>query len=229
MDTIINNIENIEEYKNIFKNIQRLKINNFLNNQFAEELFKYAFFDKNWVLASGISKNKYEKQDIPQNKKINDLQIKNVNNAFSKNEFSYIFYRNMNQKNMSSVEFTLRKRLSSPEFINKLNEITNLGLKKLTTLFMSKYKSGSFLSPHSDKGNGRLAFVINLSKFWKPQYGGCLHFMNDERTEIIDTFVPNFNTFVIFHVPENTGISHYVSHVVSNIKFSRYAITGWFE
>ena len=48
MDIIINNIENIEEHKNIFKNIQRLKINNFLNNHFAEELFKYAFLDVNF-------------------------------------------------------------------------------------------------------------------------------------------------------------------------------------
>ena len=133
MDNIINNIENIEEYKSTFKTIQRLKINNFLNNHYAEELFKYAFFDKNWVLASGIGKNKYEKQDNPQNKKINDLQIKNVNTAFSKNDFSYLFYRNMNQQNMSYLEFSLRKILNSEECVDKLNLMTDLILKKLNT------------------------------------------------------------------------------------------------
>ena len=45
---------------------------------------------------------------------------------------------------------------------------------------MSRYKGGHFLSPHSDKGNGKIAFVISLTKKWKPEYGGILHFMNDD-------------------------------------------------
>ena len=134
-----------------------------------------------------------------------------------------------NSKNISFFEFNLRKILNSKHVIDMLNEITGLNLKGITTLFLSKYKSGNFLSPHSDKGNGRLAFVINLTKFWKPQYGGNLHFMNDERTEITDTFTPEFNNFVIFNVPEGDGVPHYVSHVVQNVKVSRYAVTGWFE
>jgi Rps23 Pro-64 3,4-dihydroxylase Tpa1-like proline 4-hydroxylase len=53
--------------------------------------------------------------------------------------------------------------------------------------------------------------------------------MNDARTEITDSFIPQFNQFVIFHVPEQTGISHFVSSVVQNVKYSRYSITGWFS
>ena len=135
----------------------------------------------------------------------------------------------MNNQNISYFEFILRKTLNSHAFIDILNNITGLNLTQLTTLFLSKYKSGNFLSPHSDQGNGRLAFVINLSKFWKPQYGGNLHFLNDDRTEIIETFVPGFNNMLIFYVPEENGIPHYVSHIAPNVKFSRYAITGWFN
>lgn len=229
MENVINKIENMEELKEIFKQKERLRISNFLKMQFAEFAFKQAFSEKNWILATGIDKVKYEKPDNIQNQKINALQIKNVNNAFVKDQFSYIFHRAMNSKNMSYLEFTLRKYLNSEIFINKLNEITGLGLSQLTTLFMSKYSSGNFLSPHSDKGNGRLAFVINLTKYWRPQYGGNLHFLNDDRTEIIDTYVPQFNTFVIFHVPEEKGIPHYVSHVTPNLKLSRFAVTGWFN
>ena len=222
--------EDIENLKYIYiSNNKKLKIPNFLESQFAEELFKHAFFEKNWNLASGIDKNKFEKQNIPQFDKINNLQIKNVSSAFGKDQFSYIFYRSMNNsKNISFLEFTLRKILNSPEFINTLNEITGLELTQLTTLFMSKYKSGNFLSPHSDRGNGRLAFVINLTKFWKPQYGGNLHFMNDDRTEILDTFVPEFNNLVVFYVPEGDGVPHFVSHVAPNVKHNRFAVTGWF-
>lgn len=228
MDHVINKIDNIENLRVIFENNQKLKINNFLNEEFAETAFKYAFLEKNWILSTGINTNKYEKKDSLEFQKINNLQIKNVNTAFGKDHFSYIFYRNMNGINMTYTEFTLRQILGSSEFIKKLNEITGLTLTKLNTLFMSKYKSGNFLSPHSDNGNGRLAFVINLTKFWKPQYGGSLHFMNKERTEIIETFVPEFNNFIIFHVPDGVGIPHFVGHVAPNVKFSRYAVSGWF-
>lgn len=229
MSNIINKIENIDDLRAVFETKQKLKIDKFLNEQFAENLYKHAILEKNWSLSTGINNQKYDKKDTLQNQKINTLQIENVNNAFKKDQFSYVFYRSMNGINMSYFEFALREILSSESFIDILNEITNLKLSKLTTLFMSKYKSGNFLSPHSDKGNGRLAFVINLSKLWKPQYGGSLHFMNKERTEITETYVPQFNNFLIFNVPEIEGISHFVGHVSPNVKFSRYAITGWFD
>lgn len=228
-ENIINNIENIELLNTEFNNFKKIKISNFLNEQFAELLYKHATLEKNWILSTGIDNNKYEKANNKQNEKINSLQIKNVNNAFLKNQFSYIFYRSMNNVNISFIEFKLRKYLNSESFISKLNEITNLGLTQLTTLFMSKYSSGNFLSPHSDRGNGRLAFVINLTKYWKPQYGGNLHFLDEDRKEIIHTYVPEFNNLIIFNVPEEKSVPHYVSHVISNIKLSRYAITGWFN
>jgi Rps23 Pro-64 3,4-dihydroxylase Tpa1-like proline 4-hydroxylase len=228
MDNILNNIENIDELNLNFKKNQKLKINNFLKIQIAEAIYKQAYLEKNWILASGINKNKYEKTDNLSNQKANLLQIKNVNNSFGNDQFSYIFYRSMNATNMSYLEFTLRQSLSSPQFIETLNQITGLGLTKLTTLFLSKYKAGNFLSPHSDNGNGRLAFVLNLSKYWKPQYGGVLHFMDDNRNEIIESFVPGFNNFIIFYVPEGKGIPHFVSHVSPNVKFPRFAVTGWF-
>ena len=68
---------------------------NFLNEQFAELLYKHATLEKNWILSTGIDNNKYEKANNKQNEKINALQIKNVNNAFFKNQFSYIFYRSI--------------------------------------------------------------------------------------------------------------------------------------
>lgn len=233
-ETKLNNVLNSENINNViylkekFEINGRLKISNFLNQQFANYLFHYSYSNKNWLLATGIESVKYLKPSTPLNDKINNKQIKNVNEAFGKDNFSYIFYRSMNSKNMSYFEFALRQTMNSPVFINFLNEITGLELVGLNTLFLSKYKSGNFLSPHSDKGNGKLAFVINISSGWKPQYGGVLHFMNDERTEIIDSFVPEFNSFVIFNVPHPHGIPHFVSHVSPNVRFNRYAITGWF-
>ena len=215
--------------KQIFLDKSRIKITSFLTPEFLQVLSKHIITEKKWKLATGIDANKYEKDVTPQNEKANALQIKNVANAFGQDRFSYIFYRGFSGKNMSICEFTIRKVLGSPEFIEFLNSITGLGLTQLTTLFLSKYKSGNFLSPHSDKGNGRLAFVLNLSMGWKPQYGGNLHFMNEDRTEIIETVVPEYNSFYVFYVPEGNGIPHFVGHVVPGVKLLRYAVTGWFN
>ncbi len=230
MNQIVNSIENIDSLKSQFAINNKVKITNFLNAQFAELLFQHIVTNKNWSLATGIDKVKYEKKHMPQNDNANNAQIKRVSSSFGKDHFTYIFYRSMNNTgNVSYFEFTLRKILNSFEFISILNEITGLHLSKLNTLFLSRYKSNNFLSPHSDRGNGRLAFVLSMTKNWKPQYGGILHFMNDERTEILESIVPSFNSLFLFHVPDNEGVSHFVSHVSPNVVYSRYAITGWFE
>jgi len=226
---IINYTHNLDNLKTQFSLYKKLKVDNILDLPFADVLYNFSLNDKEWVLSTGINRNKYEKKDIPDFYNINQLQIKNVHNAFKDDQFSYIFYRNMNNKKCSYIEFLIRRALSSEKFIQFLNYITGLNLTTLKTMFLSKYKSGNFLSPHSDKGNGKLAFVVNLSKFWKPQYGGNLHFLNTTRTEIIDTFVPAFNNLVIFEVPDHGGIPHYVSHVAPNIKYPRIAITGWYS
>ena len=226
---IINYSLHTDNFYEIFKINKKIKIDNILDEYFADALYKFSSLSKDWVLSTGINKNKFEKKDTQQFANANQLQIKNVQNAFKEDQFSYAFYRNMNNQKCSYLEFLIRKELSSPKFIEYLNKITGLTLTTLKTLFLSKYKAGNFLSPHSDHGNGRLAFVINLTKFWKPQYGGNLHFLNEDRTEIIDTYVPGFNNLMLFDVPENTGIPHYVSHIVPNVKYSRFAITGWFE
>ena len=83
----------------------------------------------------------------------------------------------MNNNKPNFLEFCVRKQLNSEKFIKMINNITNIRMSlKLNTMFLSKYKSNNFLSPHSDKGNGKVAFVLNLSKFWKPQYGGNIEF-----------------------------------------------------
>ena len=228
MDKIINEID-INKFKYEFQNKNIIRINNFLKDDFVEVLFKDIINEKNWTLATGIDQMKYEKNNDKKLENINKLQIKNVNNAFGNDRFTYIFYRSMNGIKMSYFEFTLRNILNSKSFIDVLNEITGLELSTLTTLFLSKYTSGNFLSPHSDKGNGSLAFVINLTKYWKPQYGGILHFMDEYRKEIINSYVPTFNTFLIFYIPKENGIPHFISHVSPNVKVSRYAITGWFN
>ena len=149
--------------------------------------------------------------------------------TFGEDGFSYVFYRTMSDEKVKFLpEKTMRDLLMSPYFMDMVYKMTGIKVTQLNQMFLSRYKSGHFLAPHSDINNGKIAFVINFSFRWKPQYGGVLHFLSEDRIDIIDSYVPKFNSMMMFEVPKN-GIPHFVSHVAPNVKPNRYALTGWYS
>ena len=156
--------------------------------------------------------------------------INKATKAFKQNKFSFSFYRTLNNhpSKCICIECYTKYIFKNINIIQKIRSITNMDITTAHDIFISKYSYGNFLSVHSDKNNGRIAFILNLSKDWKPQYGGLLHILDDNRIDVIKTITPRFNTLTLFYIPENKGIPHFVSHI--NIKHSnRYAITGWFS
>jgi 3-hydroxymyristoyl/3-hydroxydecanoyl-(acyl carrier protein) dehydratase len=113
MDFIINyNNDKIDELKEKFDNNNNIiSIPDIFANEFAELVFKYSLTEKNWVLACGIDKVRYENKIIPMNQQKNDLLGIEVNKAFSQNRFSYIFHRTMNNKKPSLIEQKIRRAL----------------------------------------------------------------------------------------------------------------------
>lgn len=91
----------------------------------------------------------------------------------------------------------------------------------------SLYAGGHFLTDHDDlvevEGR-RLAYVLNLAKDWRPDWGGYLNFM-DAKGNIVAGFMPRFNTMNLFLVP----VRHNVSLVAPFAPVGRFAITGWFR
>lgn len=220
-----------------FQTTRKVKISSLLHEMFAEKLYQHILRmpDNQWYVACGIRNIKYEKKLLPMYQKKNQDNINEANKTFGKGEFSYTFHRAMNnvQNEISQFELILRNVLGSQEFMQLLSKITQLPITQLNTMFLSRYRSGQFLSPHSDKGNGKIAYVINLTKNWLPQYGGNLHFLSEDRKRIIETWTPEFNNMVIFYVPpeeeKDCGMPHFVGHVAPNVKNTRYAITGWYS
>ncbi len=223
------------ELKNEFEKNKKLIIHHIFKEDEIEKLYRFLtrLLPQYWVCATCVKKDRLE---LPLTDKRNAARIKMVNEAFGRNEFSFYFYRtfNANPLQYSPIEYELRNYMSSQIFIDFLNKVTQLNLTKLNTLFVSKYTANCFLSTHNDAGNGRVAFVLHLTKDWKPQYGGHLHFLDNSRTKIIETFTPTFNSLMIFEVPEKTetfegGIPHFVGHVAQNVQIPRISITGWYE
>jgi Rps23 Pro-64 3,4-dihydroxylase Tpa1-like proline 4-hydroxylase len=89
------------------------------------------------------------------------------------------------------------------------------------------YAGGHFLTEHDDlvESEGRrLAYVLNMTRDWKPDWGGYLNIL-DAEGDIEAGFMPRFNTMNLFLVP----LRHHVSVVAPFAPVGRYAITGWFR
>ncbi|MEX2334669.1 MAG: 2OG-Fe(II) oxygenase family protein [Pseudohongiella sp.] len=91
----------------------------------------------------------------------------------------------------------------------------------------TRYLSGNFLTRHNDyhPDEGRLvAYVMNLSPEWHPDWGGLLQFYEQDGTPR-DAWTPQFNTLTLFDVSH----VHAVTFVAPYAKVPRFAITGWFR
>ncbi|WP_164156722.1 2OG-Fe(II) oxygenase [Sandarakinorhabdus rubra] len=89
------------------------------------------------------------------------------------------------------------------------------------------YAGGHFLTEHDDlvESEGRrLAYVLNLAKDWRPDWGGYLNIL-DDKGNIVAGFMPRFNCLNLFLVP----LRHHVSLVAPFAPVGRLAITGWFR
>lgn len=231
--SIMNNNIDTNKYKELYDKDNIVVINNFLNIEKAEQIYTYIHNNKpknTWT--SSVCYDNVKSDLIYKNSKKAQIQknIKKATDAFNKNKFAFSFQRTLNNNNVPSIEGFTTYLFKNQSIIDKINEITSLNVERAHDIFISKYRFGDFLSPHCDKNNGRIAFVLNLTKNWKPQYGGILHIMNQDRTEIIRSIVPKFNSLVLFYIPPENGIPHFVSHInINNNGLYRYAITGWFS
>jgi Rps23 Pro-64 3,4-dihydroxylase Tpa1-like proline 4-hydroxylase len=101
------------------------------------------------------------------------------------------------------------------------------GIEAINSIYAqaTMYTRGNFLVAHDDHvdaENRRLAYVINLTRQWRPDWGGLLHFSGNDKS-VVDTFYPHFNSLALFTVPQ----THFVSYVPPFADGERNAITGW--
>lgn len=109
------------------------------------------------------------------------------------------------------------------QFIEVLGDWQHDNLKLLKH-FASVYDRGDFLSIHPDP-NYDVAFILNLTKDWRYEYGGCLTVFDEDKPRVI---LPEFNSLVLMFLGEK-GIDHYVSEVSRLAPHPRIAISGWYN
>lgn len=231
-----------KKYRAEFVRTGAAVIQDFLVPEYAEELHK--FFNETmpsdwWTSATypGADGQVSYIRNIPENYETIENDRQRANQLFGSGHgtgqhhlMTYHFYRTLGDhyENCTCVECNLRKWLLSSELLDFLESVSGEKYTGFNVTFGSKYSDGCFLSPHTDHSNGDIGFVLQLTKDWKPQWGGNLHFMNDNGTVIEKTEVPTFNTLTLFRLVEQVGRWHYVGHVNPGVKNNRIAYTGWF-
>ncbi|NCT82283.1 MAG: hypothetical protein GXC94_04015 [Comamonadaceae bacterium] len=115
--------------------------------------------------------------------------------------------------------------MADEAFLSVMRRIT--GIQEINRVYAqaTMYAPGSFLLAHDDHvqaENRRLAYVINLTRQWRPDWGGLLHFSGRDGS-VSESFFPHFNSMSVFEVPQ----THFVSYVPPFAQGQRNAITGW--
>ena len=220
-------------YQALFKTADIITIPNFFTVEFANKYYDFLtkeMQDDWWYVSANHDGNKVILQNSAENAEQAATAKTAAHNSFNEDKFSYYFFRTYNNhySGCTCMECEFRKILNSPAFIQLMRDLTGLPLEKNAEAFISRYGADCFLNVHNDQGNGKIAFVINLTQNWKPQYGGIFHLLTKDRTTIRKTICPQFNAITIFRVPEPNGVPHYVSHVAPSITKYRYAVSGWF-
>lgn len=115
--------------------------------------------------------------------------------------------------------------LNSPAWLEAFRAVTGDERVAYVDCQASRYRVGHLLTEHSDENpsNTRLyAYVLNLTRTWRVEWGGLLQF-HGEDDHVIGAFTPRWNALNMFKVPQR----HSVSMVTPAARADRLSLVGW--
>ena len=197
---------------------------NFLSDEMADNLYNGVMgCDSGWWNKSRMirgDKNNVIKTDYTVGGLSNNYE-NDITKSLRDGYFTYSFTQSVSHFttcNCFQCEF---RTYASYVLKDHIEKNTDVGEVELGEMFFSVYERGDFLSTHGDDNKGEVAFVLNLTKDWKPEYGGVFHCNGQYVT-------PEFNSLMLLELG-NGGVDHFVSEVSQRAPHSRIAISGWFK
>lgn len=223
----------VTELQAKFSEKRRLQISDFLTRESAEAL-KAALEKREWNL---VLNDRERHIDLPKSEfaKIGlsrmQAAIKQAQGRAA-SEFQYI-YENIpiadavqSGRLNDDVLKAAYELMNSDEVIAALRTITGLDID-FCDMQGTKYGPGHMLTPHDDAvagKNRKFAYVLGMTRDWSAVWGGQLQFLT-EQGDVLESFVPKFNTLSIFEVP----ILHHVTQVANFAPRARISCTGWYR
>ena len=169
---------NISAFSNMFAQNGAITLNNILPEELASGIEK-EFFDMDWVVQvkdySQTKRFEVPLKDIPNKDNLVGL-LYSVKHDIDLDNLFYIRLAvdpgEFHSENMlRAVEF-----LNSEDFIGKCQQIVGISDIGRVWLEATCYSKGCFLGNHRDDHHpdNRVAFVLNLTRHWKLDWGGLL-------------------------------------------------------
>lgn len=115
--------------------------------------------------------------------------------------------------------------LNGPDFLGFARRLVGADDIGFADAQVTRYGPGHFLASHNDAVSGknrRAAYVLNLTREWRADWGGQLLFF-DKAGHVSGGFTPTWNALNVFCVPAR----HSVALVAPFAKGRRVSITGW--
>lgn len=122
---------------------------------------------------------------------------------------------------------SIHELMNSSTVIEKIKDLSGYDDITHASMQATAYRKGCFLTRHNDinpNEGRRVAYVINLTRNWHPDWGGLLQFYHSDGTPR-DAWAPKFNSLSLFDVKH----VHAVTYVTPFANSVRYALTGWFR
>ena len=119
----------------------------------------------------------------------------------------------------------LGRFLNGETFLSFVRTVTGSPQIDFADAQATLYRPGDFLHTHNDLFEQKkrvAAYVLNITPFWKPEWGGLLAFL-DEAGHISEGWSPAWNALNILRVPQR----HLVTWVAPFGTEGRYSVTGW--
>lgn len=212
----------------------RVQIANYLEADAAERLHECLLDEVPWQLAfadeegaQSLSADEYGQLSLAQRQAL--LARLAASAAGGAYRFAYDNYpmprAYVEAWNPSLLLHPLFESLNSDNYLAFMRALTGLPTICRVTAQATAYRPGQFLRQHTDisTSEGReYAFVLNLSRDWRADWGGLLQFATADGV-VTDTFHPRWNSLSLFKVPTD----HLVSMVTPWAEQPRLAITGW--
>ncbi len=217
----------------VFKTYNRIHIPGFLTNNSAQRLHHYMVQNENWHLLFNVNDLTYDLtraqfNDVAPDKRQSLMQGVEVR---ARDKFQYLFESMKVPDDMAerlkqkSLLTDFHSFLNSPLVFDFLRTVTGDAEVCYADAQATAYSAGHFLTRHDDNVAGkhrRVAYVLNLTPEWNPDWGGLLQFF-DADGHISEAYAPKFNALNLFVVPQ----AHSVSFVAPFVSKKRLSITGW--
>jgi len=230
---MINNNLDFDGYRIDLAKNTRVQIPDFLQVDAAERLRSCLQDEVPWTLAErseGVSKTIEAPDYAAMDSRMRATHLQKAYEC-AKSEFQFVYESYMmvraakEGRDPTLVLHAMLDFLNSESFINFARWLVNEPKITRASAQATRYRAGHFLTRHQDKDKNEdraYAYVIGLTKNWRPDWGGLLQF-EDDNGNVTQTLTPQWNSISIFKVPQ----SHTVSLVAPYATEDRLAITGW--